>query len=103
VPDLNQHPSRDLPRLDSSVRLEEIWFRMEHQALVGLERTGGILFGIRVSVCPLRELAQEGNIKERFIRALRTMPEAVAQYKGLLDAREKLLSLLQQTDASGAC
>ena len=46
--ELNQHPDRDLPRLDATVDADEVWLRVEHQALVALPKSGGILFGIRV-------------------------------------------------------
>src|SRR3954467_4364173 len=29
-PELNQHPNRNLPRLDSQIELNEVWLRVEH-------------------------------------------------------------------------
>jgi hypothetical protein len=96
-PELNQHPARQLPSLDgASVTAAAVWFRVEHQALVALPRTGGILFGIRVSVHPLNELKSERIAAARLVRALRTMPEAVACYKGLATARAALIRLLEE-------
>ena len=58
-PELNQHPDRGLPRLDLTVRVEEVWLRVEHQALTALPGSGGILFGIRIAVHSLAELKRD--------------------------------------------
>jgi hypothetical protein len=94
--DLNQHPDRVLPKVDATARLEEIWLRVEHQALVTLPRHQGVLFGIRIALHRLSDLAREPTIASGFSRALRTMPEAVAQYKNLLTARDSILSSMEQ-------
>jgi hypothetical protein len=94
-PELNQHPARGLPRLDQAVELEEVWLRVEHQALVALPRTGGVLFGIRIATRPLLEVARDGAGR-RLARALRTMPEAVAAYKGLAEVRNSLVDWLEE-------
>ena len=94
-PEWNQHPARPLPRLDASVTLEEVWLRVEHQAFVRL--TGeGVLFGIRISVHPLLDLLQIPEARRGLLRALRTMPEDVAAYKGIAAAREVLLTLTRE-------
>ena len=92
--ELNQHPVRGLPRLDAAVRLEEVWLRIEHQALVALPETKGILFGIRLALLPFREIRRDEILASRVARALATMPEEVARYKGLTGARERLLEFL---------
>ena len=93
-PELNQHPERGLARLDEKVNLEEVWLRIEHQALVTLPRTKGVLFGIRIAVYPLREARQDPMVQRGLIRALQTMPEEMAQYKNIAVARGRLISLL---------
>ncbi len=93
-PELNQHPLRKLAALYSGVSLEEVWLRIERQALVALPRTKGVLFGIRLEVHPLEWVKQDPLIARRLCRALRTMPGAVAQYKAIASARERLLELL---------
>lgn len=95
-PELNQHPDRNLPRLDASVGLDEVWFRLEDQALIALPDSGGILFGIRIESIPLAALRADAMIAARFGRALSTMPEEMARYKGLADARAKILQLFQR-------
>lgn len=93
--ELNQHPARRLRRLDDSVRADEVWLRVEHQALVALPRTSGVLFGIRIVNFGLEEIRAKQSLAARLARGLRTMPEPIAVYKGLATARERLIGLLQ--------
>jgi len=93
-PELNQHPARKLPRLDSSVSLHEVFFRAEYQSLVSLPSSGGVLFGIRLVIEPVEQLRSDPVFVEGLSRALKSMPEPIAQYKGLAAARERIISLL---------
>jgi hypothetical protein len=94
-PELNQHPDRLLRPLDAAVRLEEVWLRVEDQALVALPKSGGILFGIRIANHSLTEVAADPAVCAGFVRALETMPVAMARYKNLATARERILNLLR--------
>lgn len=94
-PEFNQHPSRDTPRLDERVSLEEVYFRVEEQSLVLLPTTRGILFGIRIKVFPLVRYARTEEAL-KLAHALETMPEPMAAYKGVACARPRLISLLRQ-------
>jgi hypothetical protein len=40
-----------------------------------------------------QEVIADASLAKRFIRALETMPEAMAQYKGIAAARERLINL----------
>lgn len=93
-PDRNQHPARGLPRLDDTVSLIDVWWRLEEQSLVALPKSGGILFGIKIVIRPLSEIAENPSARRGMIRALETMPEAMAEYKGISSARNRLLELL---------
>jgi hypothetical protein len=93
--ELNQHPNRRLPRLDASVDLDDVWFRVEYQSLVALPRSNGILFGIRLIIEPLSRLYLDPAFATGLSRALATMPESVATYKGLLSSRQRLIDLLR--------
>jgi dimethylamine monooxygenase subunit A len=95
--ELNQHPARTLPRLHDAVALDEVWLRVEHQALVALPRSEGVLFGIRIAMYRLEEVARVPEFANNLARALRTMPEPVAAYKGLSTARERVVKLLSQS------
>ena len=94
-PELNQHPDRNLPRLTPPLALVEIWLRIEHQALVALPETGGILFGIRLEMVPLTEVKGHAAAARGLLRALRTMPGEIATYKNLAAARANLIALLE--------
>lgn len=93
-PELNHHPDRKLRRLDMDTPVEEVWLRVEHQALVALPRTGGILFGIRVTSHPFSEIRAHPTLRPRLRRALATMSEAMAHYKGLSTLRSQLVDWL---------
>lgn len=93
-PELNQHPDRGLPRLEPPLTRDEVWLRVEHQALVALPETGGVLFGIRVEVIPLSDVISHGPAVRGLIRALRTMPEDMAAYKNLAAVRAHVIEML---------
>lgn len=94
-PSLNQHPALRTPRLTADATLERTWLRVERQALVALPRTGGVCFGIRVESHPLTSVKADAGAGEGLLRALETMPPALAEYKGLSSARPRLMALLR--------
>jgi hypothetical protein len=93
-PELNQHPARGLPKLRPPLREDEVWLRVEDQALIALPESRGVLFGIRMTVIPLAEVKRHPAAARGLARALRTMPDAMLDYKSLLAAKEDLLRLL---------
>lgn len=92
--ELNFHPTRALPRLTAEARLETTWVRLERQFLTRLPATRCLLFGIRVSNHRLDEVAADADVGRRIARALRTMPEPMAGYKGVGAARATLVRQL---------
>lgn len=96
-PELNQHPARGLPKLRPPLREEEVWLRVEDQALIALPDSRGVLFGIRMTVIPLAEVKRHPAAARGLARALRTMPDAMLDYKSLLAARGELMRLLEGT------
>jgi len=94
-PELNLHPSRQLPRLDAGVTLDDVWFRLEEQSLVALPASGGVLFGIRLVIRPMHEIKADPAARQGMIRSLRTMPEPMAVYKGIAAARQRLIELME--------
>ena len=92
--ELNRHPRRGLAGLTSPRSLAEVWLRVEYQSFVSLPKSRGILFGIRVQAHCLTEVARDPAAAHGLVRALRTMPAAVAAYKGLALARTRLIELL---------
>ena len=73
--------------------LDEVFFRVEEQSLGALPRSRGVLFGIRLKVIPLAGYAgtSEGL---KLAELLESLPEAMAQYKGLNRARARIIELL---------
>lgn len=96
TPELNLHPSRKLPRLDPTITLDDVWFRLEQQSLVALPASGGILFGIKLVIIPMHEIKADPTTRQGMIRALQTMPEPMAQYKGIATAKHRLLELMEE-------
>jgi hypothetical protein len=94
-PELNQHPSRKLPRLDANVSAEEVWFRAEYQSLLSLSKTNAVLFGIRLVIEPLTKLLKNREFVAGLHRGIQSMPENIAIYKGIAPARARLLDLLK--------
>jgi hypothetical protein len=83
-----------LPGLTPEVDLASVWFRVERQALVALPETGGILFGIRLEVVSLAKLRENRKARDGLLKALKTMPPEIADYKNLTPARQRLIELL---------
>jgi dimethylamine monooxygenase subunit A len=109
TPELNLHPSLARPRLSSrneqsnpigyfvsgahSPWPRQIWVRIEDQILAALPATGGILFGIRVRVISLEEILADPRLRAGLHRALVTMPDDLATYKGIAPVRAALVRL----------
>jgi hypothetical protein len=93
-PERNLHPARQLPELDAEATPGTVWLRVEHQALVGLPKTGGILFGIRIAIVSLADMRRHPQAASGLARSLRTMPPAMADYKRLTRARDAILRFL---------
>lgn len=91
---LNHHPSIPRRPLDETVTADEVYVRVERQLLVRLSGVDGVLFGIRVEPIPLTSLFADRAAVTGLARALGTMSDDAANYKGLLRARMRLLSIL---------
>jgi hypothetical protein len=93
-PQLNQHPSLGLTKLAPPLAVDDVWLRLEDQALVALPETGGVLFGIRIWVVSLGAVQADTDAAHRLHRAIATMPEPMLRYKNLWDGKDELLRLL---------
>lgn len=98
TPERNMHPALGRPRLARSMDPTKIWVRIEDQILGVLPATGAILFGIRLRIIPLGEILAEPALRHGFRRALSTLPEDLAAYKGLATIREDLVERLERAD-----
>ncbi len=93
---LNHHPAQSYPRMTTAATLGTIWMRLERQFLTRLPRTRTLLFGIRVTNHRLDHLVSEFPVLvPRLVRLLTTLPESMAAYKGLSDARGPLVEQLR--------
>lgn len=92
--ELNQHPTRILPKLVPPFGVDEVWVRIEYQVFYRLPETGGVLLGIRLLNLPLPELMRCQPAAIGLRKALATMPDPIAIYKNLSQGREQLLKLL---------
>jgi dimethylamine monooxygenase subunit A len=92
--ELNLHPARQIPPPSAPVALDRLWLRVEHQALVALPRTGGVLFGIRIALHRLDGVACDDKAAAGLRRALATMPAELAAYKRIDRIREAVMALL---------
>lgn len=93
--ELNLHPARQLPAPQSPVVLSALWLRVEHQALVALPETRGVLFGIRIVLHRLDEIAADATVAAGLLRALKTMPAELARYKRIDTVRDSLVAALK--------
>jgi dimethylamine monooxygenase subunit A len=93
--DLNCHPNRHLPRLQAGVKLRDVWLRIEDQGFVILPETKGLLFGIRVSVHRVGDLAGQPEFRDGLRRFLETMPLEVGCYKRIESARDTIVAQLR--------
>ena len=91
----NQHPLRPQPRLNQTTPIEDIWLRLEHQALVRLPESHGILFGIQLHSLPLESLRQFPAAAQAIAGQLHSMPEAMLVYKGIKETASRVSGWLE--------
>ncbi len=91
--ELNLHPSRRIPAPALPADLRKIWVRVENQALMALPSGRGVVFGIRIALHRLEELA--GSVAGAGLRrALASMPPELAAYKRIEKIRDAVMVLL---------
>jgi len=89
---LNQHPAHQHAPPSLPLALDRLWLRVEHQALLALPHTNGVLFGIRIALHRLDELMRDPAAAAGLRHALASMPEEMARYKRLDGIRAKLIA-----------
>lgn len=75
---------------------ETLFVRVERQTLSRLPRTGAILFTIHTRSRPLGEAAGDPESAGRLLGAIRSMPPAMAAYKGIAPLRAPLAAYLSR-------
>ncbi|HZZ20028.1 MAG TPA: heme-dependent oxidative N-demethylase subunit alpha family protein [Opitutaceae bacterium] len=92
TPELNLHPSLGRPRLGSSFDSNATWLRIEDQIFAALPVSGAILFGIKIRIIPIHGILDDERLRAGFRRAMGTMSESLAAYKGLAGIRASVLA-----------
>jgi len=82
--ELNHHPRRPRPPFDP--QRPRAFLRVERQTIWGFPHVGAALFTIRTYFYNCDLLRRDPATREPLVSALRTMPDASRQYKGLRDA-----------------
>ncbi len=80
---------------------ERCFLRLERQTFSRLPRTHGILFTIHTYRAPIAAVAGEPARARRLAAALRTMPPAMREYKGLTGYVEPLIAYLEARGRDG--
>ncbi|MBX3608067.1 MAG: DUF3445 domain-containing protein [Piscinibacter sp.] len=96
---LDQHPQRHPPvpwpaDLDAGGLADCAWFRTERQTFIPLARQHQAIFTIHVECRPLAAAIRTPAQAAQLHDALASMSPAVLAYRGLSDARERLLAWL---------
>lgn len=92
--ELNLHPARGVPAPDMPASPNRLWLRVEHQALVALPETGGIVFGLRIALHRLDTIVGDASAAAGLRRALTSMSAEMATYKRLDRVRHAVVSWL---------
>lgn len=86
-------------KVDSTIAIEtagdRLWLRVERQTLRRLPKSGGVLFGIRTSIEPLRQVKIDRATALDLAAAIEQMPIEGHTYKSLLPILPVLLAYLR--------
>ena len=105
-PELDAHPARHSPRpwpadVDAASLTARAFLRSERQTFIPLVGHRQALFTIHVESQPLADAITEPAQARCLHDALHSMSPAVLAYRGLTDARDRLLSWLHDRSAEG--
>ena len=83
-------------RVTSDNAGELVYLRVEDQRLFRLPRSNGILFSIHTHLISLEELVQNPQWMEQLYNVLNDLPDDIAEYKGFISYKDKLVKYLEQ-------
>jgi len=99
-PHYDQHPRRSVraswPQGDGLAFAQQCWWRVERQSFLPVPGKACSVFAIRVQLLPLVQAVADADDAARLHDALASMSDDVLHYKGLTDARTRLLQWLQR-------
>lgn len=97
-PERNEHPAVTDGKIDVTIPAAHLWLRMEHQALIRLPKTNGILFAIHIRSHPMHTVTADMNVNRGLQRSLDTMSSSMADYKRITpEMKQKLMILLNNS------
>ncbi|MBX3619936.1 MAG: DUF3445 domain-containing protein [Rhizobacter sp.] len=104
-PRLHAHPARLdpapwPPEATPTELAARAFFRTERQTFIPLPERGLAVFTIHVALTPLAQALGEPAQARQVHDALATMSEAVLAYRGLTDARDRLLAWLRERSSA---
>jgi hypothetical protein len=80
--DINEHNKVGIPKLITSKNAgEQLWLRVERQTLRKLNKTGAILFTIRIHLRQLKNIVNEKGVANRLAKVLSALPPKMHEYK----------------------
>ena len=105
-PNLSQHPQRCdnapwPPDASADELVARAHFRTERQTFIPLPEHRQAVFTIHVELSPLTQALHTADQARQLHDALASMSPAVLTYRGLTDARERLLAWLDQRAIAG--
>jgi hypothetical protein len=89
-----QGGARRAPRIDPAHAGDALWLRVERQTLRRLSRTAAIVFTVRTHVTPLGLAITSPDAAQALAAAVRSMPDAILDYRGMTDLVPPLLAWL---------
>ena len=92
----------DRTTVDAGNVQRKVHLRVELQTLFRLPRSNAILFGIRCYLLSLQDIERVEKWRKRLNRVIRTLPDALADYKGLTRYRPFILDRLAPQDDGAA-
>lgn len=99
APDLFAPVPPEPGRIGAGDVAERLWLRSERQTLRRLDRTGAVLFTIRVQQVPFGVLAARPDVAARLAARLAVQPDELTRMNGLSCARDDVLEWLGRISA----
>ncbi len=78
---------------------ELVYLRVELQFIARLPRSNAILFSIRTYLISLRDLSTNEDWLQRMYHVIKTLPSAIADYKGIKRTRSHIIEWMESTGA----
>ncbi|PXA03210.1 hypothetical protein DDZ13_13385 [Coraliomargarita sinensis] len=91
--ELDYHPDLKRPRPNQDTAVEDLYLRLEHQLFTSVNY--GIIMAIRIETVPFESIRKHPQTWNNLAETIRSMPDDVADYKGMLHYRDSLAEQMQ--------